>query len=283
MTSSTYNIKRIELELTSTCNLDCPLCMRSIHPELITKLKYRSKDEILNQIKSYKNLKYVTLAGPISEPTLHPEFFEILSELKKLNLEISLFINGNTHNDAFYRKLGLIFKDAIGHVYFTIAGSTQELHEKYRVNSNLENVIRRFKIVDKWSNKAILTWLVFNYNKDDFDENYKLFEDYNTEYFYTLPVQEHFNLDIDIHLPEPQHSVYKRINRNDANINCPALNYGFEMVYHDGSTALCTLNKLYGDKHCFECSVNNADLLRRNKIYHVSEPEDETSEIELRI
>ena len=277
------DVTRIELELTSTCNLECPLCLRQTHPETKIKIKHRTKDDIINQVKSYNNLKYITIAGPTSEPTLHPELFEIIKELIKLDLEISLYINGDTHNDDYYRKLGLIFKSAKGHIYFTVCGSTQELHSKYRVNSKLDDVVRRFKIVDKWSKKGILTWLVFNYNIDDFNENYKMFKDYETEYFYTLPIQEHFNIDSDIHLPEPQHSVYNNINRNAIDYDCPAKKFGFHLISCDGEVNPCSLYKIYGTDRCFECSKNNAEFLREHKIMHVAEPEDDISEIEMRI
>jgi len=276
-------VKRIELELTSICNLGCPLCMRQLYPELITNTKYRPAEEIIKQIRKYPNLKYVTLAGPISEPTTHPEFFDILQYLIKKKIEISLFINGDTHSDRFYKKLGIIFRSAIGHVYFTVCGSTQELHEKYRVNSKLSRVIRRFKIVEKLSKKAIMTWLVFNYNQEDYEQNKHMFDGYTLQSFNTLPVQEHLNLNIDIHLPEPQHTAYKTLNREATDIECPAQKYKFHLVDHNGDAFNCTLHKMHGDLDCFECGKKNSKILQRNKIYHLAEAEDEESEIPLRL
>jgi MoaA/NifB/PqqE/SkfB family radical SAM enzyme len=277
------DVIRIELELTSTCNLNCPLCYRSIKPELISNTKYRTFNAIINSIEKFSNLKYVTLAGPTSEPTLHPDFFKILSYLIKNNYEISLFLNGNTHNDFFYRKLGILFSNAKGNIYFTICGSTQEIHEKYRINSNLTQVLNRLDIINKITDKVILTWIIFNYNQNDYYENRHLFDKYELEVFNTLPVAEHFNLDSDIHLIDSLHDSYlKNICRDNSNISCPSLNYKFKLIDCDGNTFPCSLYKLYGDSHCFECSEKNYDFLRRNKIYKLAEAESDISEKDLK-
>ena len=283
---SISDIIRLEIELTNTCNLDCPLCLRQIHPELtVGKVKYRPATEIIAQLETYKNIKYITIAGAISEPTLHPELFDILKYCISRDLEISLFINGDTHNELYYKKLGLIFMKATGKVFFTICGSTQELHSKYRVNSNLSTVLSNLDIIQKYSGKAVMTWIVFNYNEEDFNDNFHKFQDkYETEYFYTLPMDEHFELNSNIHLPQELQKIYAKVDRNDfKNIECPANNYKFILIDSMGFTNPCSLYKLYGDKHCFECSSNNSRLLRENKIYKVAEPESEDSEQELRI
>ena len=51
-----------------------------------------------------KNLKYITIAGPTSEPTLYPDLFKLLIYLSKRKLEISLYINGNTQNTNYYKQ-----------------------------------------------------------------------------------------------------------------------------------------------------------------------------------
>ena len=282
---------RVEVGLTSTCNLECPLCIRQTHPEFIdnSPVKFRDKEEIIKQLEDYPNLEFITIAGAVSEPTLHPQLFDIIEHFIDRDLEISLFLNGDTHDDMYYKKLGLLFRRARGKVYFTICGSTQELHSKYRVNSDMKRVLKRLDIVDTYSKKAVLTWLVFNYNKDDFDKNHKMFSKYKTEYFNTLPVQEHFQLTDEqskgIKLIPELHNIYEEnIDRNDfENIVCPSIEYQFELVDFEGGTAPCVLWKLFGDKHCFECSAKNARVLRDAQIKHIAEPENENSEEDMRL
>lgn len=277
---------RLELELTSTCNLKCPLCIREIVGGW-EKNQYRALGDIQHQLDQYSNLEYVTIAGAICEPTTFPELFDLLSYLRRRDIEISLYINGDTRNDLYYIKLGMLFRECRGNIYFTICGSTQELHERYRVNSVLSRVLSRLDIVNRYSNnKGILTWIVFNYNEADFLENYQKFKDkYRTEYFYSLPMDEHFQLKGNIRLPDRLAEIYnKRIDRNDfENITCPASKNGFIQVTYDGQVNPCSLYRLYGEKHCWECSSKNLAVLRSNKIFNVAEPESEDSEIDLRL
>lgn len=291
MQSRIYNkqgdadIVRLEIELTSVCNLKCPLCMRE-RISLPMKAQHRPIGDIIAQLDTYANLRYITIAGAVSEPTTYPHLIELLIYLKRRGIEISLYINGDTCTDAYYRKLGVIFNQCNGYVYFTICGSTQELHERYRVGSKLDTVLRRLDIVNRFGgNKGMLTWIVFNYNEADFVKNYKSFQQrYNTEFFYTLPVAEHFQLDQDIRLPAAQHAQYvKFIDRADVPTICPANLTKFIQIGYDGQVHPCTLHRLYGEEHCFECSDKNRQMLRQNKIFNVAEAESETSEIQLRL
>jgi MoaA/NifB/PqqE/SkfB family radical SAM enzyme len=284
---SNEDIVRLELELTSTCNLQCPLCIRSLGIMDIPKNKYRSLDEVLNQLDSYPNLEFVTIAGAIAEPTSYPHLLEVVKYLKQRDIEISLYINGDTRTDIYYKQLGVLFRDAKGHVYFTICGSTQELHKRYRVNSDINRVLKRLDIIDKFSGgKGILTWIIFNYNEQDFEENYPKFKaKYNTEFFYTLPVTEHFQLSNTIRLPDRLNKIYNNsIDRNDFNnVTCPANKSNFVQISYDGEVNPCSLYRIYGESHCWECSNKNLTVLRNNKIFNVAEPETEDSETPMRI
>jgi len=282
--SSISNTTRVEIELTSTCNLKCPLCIRQTDPSSIIDMKYRPLKEWIQQLDTYKNLEYVTIAGPTSEPTLYPDLIKLIQYLIKRDIEISLFINGDTYNEKYYRRLGVIFSQAKGHIYFTVCGSTQELHSKYRVGSTLSKVLKHLDIIHTYSKKAIVTWIIFNYNEDDFNENKDMFAKYETEYFYTLPVDEHFGLGGDIHLPNNLHKIYDEVDKNDfSDIKCPAMSYKFNLISANGDVNPCGLHRMYGDDHCFECSVKNSELLRKNKIYKLAEAESEYSEIALRV
>jgi MoaA/NifB/PqqE/SkfB family radical SAM enzyme len=247
-------------------------------------VKYRPLDEWIAQLDQYTNLKYVTIAGPTSEPTLYPHLFDLIRYLNKRDVEISLFINGDTYNDLYYKKLGVIFRQSRGHVYFTICGSTQELHEKYRVGSNLSNVLRRLDIIEQYSGKGILTWIIFNYNKNDFEQNHAKFNKYKIQSFNTLPVDEHFELSGNIRLPDDEHAAYALVDKTDLNdITCPAYTYKFNLIGADGEVHPCGLHRMYGESHCYECSEKNSNILKEHKIYRLAEAESEDSEIPLRI
>ena len=92
-------IHEIEIELTGTCNLSCPLCARNnpAAKHLLIK-NHRPFEEIIKQIESFPNLKRICLAGIISEPTLYKDFKSLIIYLGTTNLSIELYSNADTHN-----------------------------------------------------------------------------------------------------------------------------------------------------------------------------------------
>jgi hypothetical protein len=72
---------RIEIDLTYACNLRCLNCNRSVSqaPEKLQMSSAMIKDFVSESMARGKRWKKIRLLG--GEPTLHPEFLEILDEL----------------------------------------------------------------------------------------------------------------------------------------------------------------------------------------------------------
>ena len=75
MLSTIFNydeIQDVELELTTFCNAECPLCYRNYKAfkQHYPKNKVRDLKEIISQLELFKNLTDIKLVGTISEPTL---------------------------------------------------------------------------------------------------------------------------------------------------------------------------------------------------------------------
>ena len=131
------DIEEIEMDLTGICNLACPLCTRNyVHAKPMLVKNIRPLLEITNQLDTFINLKRFACAGTISEPTLYPDFIEFVKYLNSRSITYEIFSNGNTHDEKWWEELGKIINGK-SRVIFTVCGSTQELHEKYRVGSSL--------------------------------------------------------------------------------------------------------------------------------------------------
>ncbi|MDO4500037.1 MAG: radical SAM protein [Erysipelotrichaceae bacterium] len=81
-------IKRIYLEITNACNLDCPFCTNSKGQSFMS---LEEIDEYTSQIKEICDYIYLHVLG---EPTLHPHVNEILDILDKKDLKLQLVTNG---------------------------------------------------------------------------------------------------------------------------------------------------------------------------------------------
>jgi len=176
------DIKEFEIDLTGTCNLNCPLCTRNYkHAQHMLGSNHRSIQELTKQLDIFPNLQRIMLAGAISEPTTYKYFFELLEYLNTRNIFIDLFTNGDTNVD--WKRIGKLFSEGNPESLctFTICGSTQETHAKYRKGSNLSNILRNAALFREGNNanQDTIQIIEFEYNKnDDFSKIKKMFSDH---------------------------------------------------------------------------------------------------------
>ena len=147
------------------CNLKCPLCALNYLDDI--KKEHINIDKLIEFLNDFKDLKRILLVGESSEPTLYRHLFELIDYLHNRNIEIHICSNGCSHPNEWWIKLGkALNKNDV--LEFCIDGSTQELHSKYRVGSNLNDVInnaRSFRANTKCSDRVLT--IRFEYNKDD--------------------------------------------------------------------------------------------------------------------
>ncbi len=80
--------KRIYIEITNVCNLECSFCEKSIRePKMMTKEEYKV---ILDKIKGHTKYVYLHIKG---EPLMHPQLRDIL-ELSRGKVKVNITTNG---------------------------------------------------------------------------------------------------------------------------------------------------------------------------------------------
>lgn len=223
--ANNYLVKDTELELTNLCNAKCPLCYRN-NKDYIAKSPYqRPLNEVIEQLNLFTNLESIKLVGTISEPTLYKDFFPLIDYLNSRDIEIEICTNGDTHQPSWWGELGKLLKKD-DKVFFTICGSTQELHEVYRKGTNLKRILENAKALRKFSKyKNDYAQLIrFNYNDKDFNDwdiintvtNFSNL--YWTETFLALPIESYKNMTKDLYeklKPHPKkYPLYKQVETN---------------------------------------------------------------------
>jgi organic radical activating enzyme len=163
----------LEIETSTICQANCPLCYRNykIFDSVYPKIIQRDFLEIIDELKEYENLKYIRLVGSVSEPTLYKEFIPLVRYIKSRGIEIEICTNGSTHDTCWWEKLASHL-DKNDKVYFTICGSTQELHEIYRKNTNLKKILKNAESFRKINPIDYAQCIRFDYNSDNFDSDH---------------------------------------------------------------------------------------------------------------
>ena len=187
-------IEEVEVELTSICNAKCQLCYKNYKSYKPAKI-IRPIQEVIDQLAEYPNLKRIKLVGVESEPTIHPEFLTLVSWLKKNHVIIEICTNGDTRTVDFWYELGILLQPE-DEVYFTICGSTQELHETYRKNTRLDHILRNAAAMRKAGKKNDYVQCIrFLYNDADFESD--AFKQMVSEFSHVYWTETYLHKDLD--------------------------------------------------------------------------------------
>ncbi|MBQ6559524.1 MAG: radical SAM protein [Erysipelotrichaceae bacterium] len=81
-------MKRVYLEITDACNLNCPFCT---YPKGDSFMDLSDIEDHIRQIREFCNYIYLHILG---EPLLHPDFEKILDLLDDLMMSLQLVTNG---------------------------------------------------------------------------------------------------------------------------------------------------------------------------------------------
>lgn len=97
-------LKRLYVELTTLCNMDCGMCIRHVWDETPQDMPGATLDRLIEQLAGLPDLESVNFSG-FGEPTSHPRFLETLKAVKSLGLRAELITNGLTLDDAMTDRL----------------------------------------------------------------------------------------------------------------------------------------------------------------------------------
>lgn len=135
------NIKKIYLELTQRCNLECTSCFRQNWDFEQTQMTQEIFDRCLSDMASIDTLEEIVLGG-IGEPTMHPKFKEWVKQLPDVKLALT--------SNAFYWDDEMI--ELLAKRFDRIVVSVDGLDETFKIIRNFEltrleeNVQRLIKV-----------------------------------------------------------------------------------------------------------------------------------------
>ena len=178
----------LEIELSTLCQASCPLCYRNykVFDTVYTKNIQRDLFDVIADLETFPNLKWIRLVGSVSEPTLYKSFLPLVKYIKSRDINIEICTNGDTNDVTFWKELASAL-DNKDKVYFTICGSTQEIHEIYRKNTKLKNILRNAEALRSIRKIDYAQCIRFSYNDKDFPNILEMVSDfthiYETETF----------------------------------------------------------------------------------------------------
>jgi len=149
--------KRLEIELTRQCNLNCIHCWNNSSG----KIKEIAFKLIKSEIKGNKNLSIKFTGG---EPLLYYSFKPLLELTKENGNYVEIVSNGTLIN----KKTSNLLKDYIDKISISLHGSTKKTHETItRRSRSYDKTINSIKHLQDNGLNPIINYTVMKENKDD--------------------------------------------------------------------------------------------------------------------
>ncbi len=126
-------LTKVYIEPTSTCNLNCPVCVRNSWDEptgTMDMATYRRLAAGLSEVPSLRTMAFWGLG----EPLLHPDIVEMVAEAKRLGAETELITNAVLLDREMAEGLVTAGLDLL---VVSVEGSSSESHAGVRPGTDL--------------------------------------------------------------------------------------------------------------------------------------------------
>lgn len=125
--------KKIYIEITNKCNLNCSFCSKGILPK--REMTCQEFENVLLKIKDYTESIYLHIKG---EPLLHSQFDDILFVCDKFDMKVKITTNGTLLN----KNLNILLKHRISQINVS-------LHSENNMKDYFNNVFNSCDILSK--------------------------------------------------------------------------------------------------------------------------------------
>jgi hypothetical protein len=180
------NLVAIDLEVASTCNAVCPVCIRRQSGELADfEQQMRTLDDVKRIFDGVaKQIQHIQLCGNYGDPMTCAEILPICEWFKEQNPYISIRIstNGGIGKPDHYRQLGKLGVEMV----FGVDGASNDILELHRVNVRYDRVLRNMEEYYSENTSIHNEWqyIVFDENKCDLLDAVKQAKELGVHTFY---------------------------------------------------------------------------------------------------
>jgi len=145
---------RLDLEITTRCQLKCPLCARTLYRDAIRERDMEPVvfEKILDELEYVRELFFVGLG----EPLLHPGLGTFVEQASNRSVKTKLVTNGLL---ATADTLAGLRDKGLSEVTFSIDTTVSERFQKLRGGASLDTVLGNFRSVPDGLKKSIFVTL----------------------------------------------------------------------------------------------------------------------------
>ena len=139
--SSITTLKRVYVEVTNKCNLNCSTCMRNVWDVKYGQMLDDTFERILLSFQDLPNKPELFLGG-YGEPLSHPRVLDMIERAKNLGHRVSLITNGILLTEQVSHELIDLKLDML---WVSLDGASPECYTDVRLGDALPVVIENLK------------------------------------------------------------------------------------------------------------------------------------------
>ena len=222
--------KKIYIEITNICNLNCSFC--SIDNRKKEIISIENFEKVLSKINDYTDYIYLHVKG---EPLLHKELNKILDLCEKYNKKVNITTNGTLIKEKKAELLHPIVRQI-----------NISLHSENKKDNYLEEI---FKSVDNLENKIIIYrfWTMnngrLNEKSTEIVDKIKKYYDLSPEIVEKIKIENNIKLRESLYIDKKNEFIWPNIHNDYLNElgTCYALKDQIAILV-DGTVVPCCLD-----------------------------------------
>lgn len=169
------------LEVCRSCNLNCPMCLRELLPQE-ERTGIMELRDVKKAVKNAGNVMGVSISG-WGEPTLHPQFLEILNVLSRHGLLISFDTNGLLLREVASDLVKIKTLYHVGISFDFLPGTLKNVHSIEKALEGAQKLEEEKKAKGRRYPLVRVTMTIMKHNIGIITEIIKLIHEYGLKWF----------------------------------------------------------------------------------------------------
>ncbi len=222
--------KKIYIEITNNCNLNCSFCSEVKKPR--RNMTLDEFDLILNKIKGFTDYIYLHVKG---EPLIHKDIIKFINKANEYNLKVNLTTNG-VFFSKYAKELGKC--NNLNKINFS-------LHCEHNKENYLEDIFDNIKYLSKNTTVIYRLWTLKNNELDNNSQKIvdkiKSYYNLSTETVDKIKNENNTKISSTIYVDKDNEFIWPTVNNYKSNGYCYGLNTHIAILV-DGTVVPCCLD-----------------------------------------
>ena len=222
--------KRIYIEITNNCNLNCSFCSEVLKKR--RNMSLEEFEEVLNKIKDYTDYIYLHVKG---EPLVHKDIIEFINKANEYNLKVNLTTNGTIFN-KYAKELGKCKN--LNKINFS-------LHSENNKPNYLEDIFDNIKYLSTNTTVIYRLWTLKNNKLDEKStiivDKIKEYYNLSSETVDKIKNENNIKISSTIYVDKDNEFIWPTVNNHKSEGFCYGLSTHIAILV-DGTVVPCCLD-----------------------------------------